>query len=187
MTPADSTLTSPLMLKAIQNKNDAELKSLVTFYAGDKLYNNLKTGKFYNLPVLTWNGPDTFLFTQSPHKPFKFETSSGRTIEPQTMPTDGGSIPYIFRMLKKYSPWGYAPAFIIHDWLFHAHKNNISPDNDWAFEETADIMAECIKTLMEVGFTNVDGKLQILEKEEDTLYLMFLAVKSFEAKKIWNE
>jgi hypothetical protein len=34
------------------------------------------------------------------------------------MYTDGGSIPQPLRAIKVYSPWGYAPAFLVHDWLF---------------------------------------------------------------------
>ena len=33
------------------------------------------------------------------------------------MYTDGGSIPRIAQAFNGFSPWGYAPAYMIHDWL----------------------------------------------------------------------
>ena len=103
------------------------------------------------------------------------------------MDTDGGSIPRILRAYKKASAWYYGPAFIIHDWIFVAFKCGIKPDNSIGFEESADIMAEVMKTLTEVGFTNAYGKLQKFPKAEDTIYAMHRAVTSGTAKKLWND
>ena len=89
--------------------------------------------------------------------------------------------------IGSFTPWTYGPAFIIHDWIFVAHKCNQKPYNEISFEGAADIMAEAIKTLMEVGFTNSDGQTQKLSMAEDTLYLMHLTVTSHVAQDVWND
>ena len=43
------------------------------------------------------------------------------TIRPGAIYTDGGSIPRAVRGVVGFSPWGYGPAYIVHDWLFVAH------------------------------------------------------------------
>jgi hypothetical protein len=65
-----------------------------------------------------------------------------------------------------------------------AKKCKHEPDTDWSFAHTALIMAEAMKTLMEVGYQEFDNKVQKLEKAEDTLYLMYQAVSSFIAEDI---
>ena len=54
------------------------------------------------------------------------------------------------------------------------------------FEKSALILAEAIKTMMEEGYSTFDGYTQKMPKAEDTLYLIYLAVKSDRAKNIWN-
>nr|WP_249779640.1 DUF1353 domain-containing protein [Bradyrhizobium sediminis] len=34
------------------------------------------------------------------------------------MYTDGGSIPRIAQIFNGLSPWGFGPAYIVHDWIF---------------------------------------------------------------------
>jgi hypothetical protein len=130
---------------------------------------------------------DEFIYRVDPQEPFSYTTSENRVIAPRLMDTDGGTTPRILRGFSKFSSWGYAPAFIVHDWLFTAHKCDFAPDNSWLFEQTAWVMAEAIKTLMAVGFTNYDGATQKLPKAEDTLYLMHLGVVSGIARRVWND
>lgn len=162
-------------------------QSVGTLFFGNALYNSLGTGKFEGDIVVKWNGPDEFIFEPDPDEPFAYITAAGDRIEPRRMDTDGGSIPVLIRGLKKYSPWGYAPAFIIHDWIFTAHKCGVQPDDKWSFTQAADIMAEAIKTLMEDGYLNVDGLTIKVPKAEDTLLLMHLAVKTPLAKGRWDD
>jgi hypothetical protein len=159
--------------------------SLSTLFLADRFYKKLEMGKFSGRLSVTWNGMDSFIYLPSADMPFTYTTSIGRVIMPKIMETDGGSIPRILRGLKKYSSWGYAPAFIVHDWLFAAKKCKYQPDTDWSFPQAAEIMAEALKTLMEVGYTNYEGRQVRLEKAEDTLYLMYQAVNSFVAEDIW--
>jgi hypothetical protein len=162
-------------------------RSSLTGWRGDRLYRDLGTGTFEGRISLIWNGPDLFVYNVDPNHPFQYTTAAGRVIRPQLMDTDGGSIPKLLRGVGNFSSWNYAPAFIIHDWLFVAHKCNSAPDNNWEFEETATVMAECIKTLMVRGFTDYDGANVKLPKDEDTLYAMYLAVGSRIARNAWND
>jgi hypothetical protein len=75
------------------------------------------------------------------------------------MYTDGGSIPPIASAFKGFSPWGYAPAYMIHDWLFIAHHCVVdgTPTEEEAkmsgltFKDSAVIIAEAIKALQVSG------------------------------------
>ncbi len=77
-------------------------------------------------------------------------------IQPGMMYTDGGSIPQLAQALKGFSPWGYTPAYMVHDWLFVAKRcwedDQGTPEEaaaaNMAFPETADVAAEAIKTLI---------------------------------------
>lgn len=167
-------------------------ESIATGRFGDALYESLGVGAFTGRPVVEWNGFDhendrpTFIFRPDPARPFRYVTSKGRVIEPRIMDTDGGTIPLALHGLSKFAPWGYAPAYIIHDWLFVAHKCNLAPDNDVTFEEQASLLAEAIKTLVVEGYQTVDGERRHFQKAEDTLYLIYLAVGSRIARGMWD-
>ena len=180
---------------ALQAEAERELggagnESIATLFLADRFYNRLNSGQYEGVPTVTWNGFDvendrpTFVFDGTG---FAYVTSNGRRIAPGKMDTDGGSIPKVLHAVGNFTPWNYGPAFIVHDWIFVAHKCNTAPDNDIDFETSARIMAEALKTLMEVGFTNVDGQVQKFPKAEDTLYLMYLAVKTPFAKRLWDD
>jgi hypothetical protein len=95
------------------------------------------------------------------------------------MYTDGGSIPRPFRVFKHYSPWGYAPAFIVHDWLFHMRHCQLPGYEKYDVEGAAWIMSEVMKTMMEQDEEVATDKL--------ALYAMFEAVRSPVAAKLWNQ
>ena len=59
-----------------------------------------------------------FIYVVDPKNPLRFRGSDGREIRPGRMFTDGGSIPRLFWSVRGFSPWGYAPAYVMHDWLF---------------------------------------------------------------------
>lgn len=163
------------------------LESIATFFLADRFYNSLPTGKIEGRITVAWNGMDSFMFVPDPAHPFSYTTGAGRKITPRLMDTDGGSIPRLLWASSKFSPWGYAPAFIIHDWLFVAHKCGHAPDNDWTFRQSSLLLAEITKTMMEVGFTDFEGVVQKVPKKEDTLYLMYQAVASSIAQNLWND
>jgi hypothetical protein len=82
------------------------------------------------------------------------------------------------RVFKNYSPWGYAPAFVIHDWLFHIKHCRIGAYKSYDLNEAANVMAEIMKTMM------VSGK---VEQDPLTVDLMHAAVVSPVAQKYWDE
>jgi hypothetical protein len=165
----------------------ARPSSIWTGYLGDELYRSLPTGRFTGRPTVQWNGMDSFVFIEDQANPFTYRTASGKVIRPQTGSTDGGSVPRLLHVFKALSPWGYGPGYIIHDWLFIAHRKSIEPDHNWRFEDTATVLAECIKTLMDAGFVAADGRTVKLDKDEDSLYLIYQAVLTPIARGYWNE
>lgn len=124
-------------------------------------------------PVMTmWVGPDKFVYVPGPpNANFAFETAkTGRVIAPGLMYTDGGSIPRAARIFKGFSPWDFGPAYIIHDWIFYGRHCYVDPDDKKyddvrrfadvngingarpiSFDESALILAEVIKTLVDRG------------------------------------
>lgn len=174
-------------IKKEKQGSTMKVLSWKTGFASDAFYSKVQNGRFSGRLSVTWDGMDEFVFLPDPASPLTFVRHDGAEIIPRKMYTDGGSIPRLLRGAKKYSSWGYAPAFIVHDWLFTAKKCKHSTDVDWQFPETAWVMAEAIKTLMEVGYINFKGEVKKIEKSEDTLFLMFLAVSSPIAKRLWDD
>lgn len=140
-------------------------------------YARLQTGELKGKVIVQWLEPDVFLFTPDPVKPLQFKRRNGTVIIPGKMLTDGGSIPRPMWAFRSYSPWGYAPAFIVHDWLFHIRRCKIDPYAGFTLNTAADVMGEVIKTMMESGK---------VEKDASTVNLMMTAVKSRFAKNSWN-
>lgn len=189
--------------KSIEDENQEFIRSsrqettgpegLTTLFAGDRLYSRTKSGHFEGFPTVAWNGifednsKPKFIYRPQPANPFRFIRHDGQAIEPGVMDTDGGSIPRILHGFGRFDAWGYAPGYIVHDWIFTAHKCGHSPDDNISFEDSATILAECIKTLMEVGYTDFDGANVKLRKREDTMYLIYKAVSSFIARGLWND
>jgi hypothetical protein len=68
-----------------------------------------------------------------------------------------------------------------------ATKCQFEPDYSFTLDEAGMVMAEIIKTLMEVGFVNHDGQTTRLKKAEDTLYVMYQAVVSIFARNMWSD
>lgn len=104
-------------------------------------------------------GDGTFVFVPS-KDPLMFKRkrpdATVPVIQPEMMYTDGGSIPQFAQVFRGFSPWGYAPAYMVHDWLFVARRCKDDPSASEAektagnmpFPETADVAEEAIKTLL---------------------------------------
>lgn len=138
-----------------------------------KFYPDFPLGKFDGEPYLVWVKPD--IFRMEPQaKPFRFIRASGEAIEPGTMFTDGGSIPRALWFVKDLSPWSYAPAFLIHDWLFDCHHAGTT---DKSFEEVRDIMLEGLRTLMES---------KVCEQNRLVFDLIYSGIDSFIARRVWD-
>jgi hypothetical protein len=133
---------------------------------GPNIYKDAQPGEFTGRIYLMWvddggqMGDGTFVFVPVPGQELTFRRKNPAAtvteIKPEMMYTDGGSIPRIAQAFKGFAPWGYAPAYMVHDWLFIA-RNCITDgtptdrEDDIAgmeFSESADVMAEAIKALV---------------------------------------
>jgi len=155
-------------------------------------YKDLGVGEFSGLPAVTWNGfyPDKrpkFVFVTNRKKPFSFTDSTNRKFRPGLMDTDGGSIPAILHGVMEFSPWGYGVGYIVHDWLFVAHKCKSKPDDDVTFEDSARILGEAVKTVMEVGFEDFDGRKVKFPRNEGVAMAIYTAVSGSIARKLWDD
>lgn len=103
-------------------------------------------------------------------------TSDGRTVQPQTMYTDGGSIPRFFWSVPDMGPWDFAPSFIIHDWLFEQQHCQLGDYKDYTFDQSAEILAEAIRTQM----------VHSPHQDPTALWLIYQGVKTPIAKTLWE-
>lgn len=128
-------------------------------------YRKLATGGLSGSLFVMWvgegnsSGDGNFLFVPDPRDPLIFHRADpaapGSTIQPGLMYTDGGSIPKIAQVFKGLSPWGYAPAYMIHDWVFIAHHCIVDGSTEKrfdqvrgvSFDDSAAILGEAIKAL----------------------------------------
>lgn len=138
-----------------------------------KDYADFKPGRFEGEPTLVWVKPDIFRLEPN-MPPFRFVRGNGEVVEPGRMFTDGGSIPRALWFVKDLSPWSYAPAFLIHDWLFDCHHTGTT---DKGFEEVRDIMMEGVRTLMDSG---------LCEANRLVFELIYSGIDSFIARRIWD-
>lgn len=121
-------------------------------------FHETEPGRFEGEVQLRWIAADTFVYEPNPAAPLRFERPDGTVIEPGTVVTDGGSAPRAFWGIDGLSPWGYAPAFVLHDWLFQRYRCGLSPGGDEAFAESVAVMAEALRTL--IGDDPTDAELQ---------------------------
>ncbi|MCL1124831.1 DUF1353 domain-containing protein [Shewanella surugensis] len=153
---------------------------IILFLSGcaSKHYEETATGKLSGKLTVQWTRPDEFLFVPDEDDPLTFERSNGQLIIPKNMPTDGGSIPRVFWVFNSFSPWGYAPAFIIHDWLFHMKYCRIPSNEKYDVLIAGQIISEVMKTMMN-NYPDV-------EENKFVLYSMNQAVTSDTAKDLWD-
>ena len=85
--------------------------------------------------------------------------------------------PQAFERIQKLLTMGYAPAFVIHDWIFHMKNCQLGGHQNYDLKIAGTVMAEAIKTMMETGKT---------EKDALTVDLMFRAVTSPIAQNYWE-
>lgn len=144
----------------------------------DITWQRTSTGQLKGKLVIEWISQDEFLFIPDPAQPLTFTRSNNEVIKPEAMYTDGGTIPVALRAVKSYSPWGYAPAFIIHDWLFTVKQCKLAGHEKLSLEDSAAVLAEVVKTVMEDPRFGGPNKL--------VHYSMYEAVRSTVAKDYWD-
>lgn len=139
-----------------QQMHKAKLKGEVAVFwlaEGDQ---HAGDGKFIYVPIRS----DPLVLTWMDGKGHWRET------EPGIMFTDGGSIPKFAQSYDGYSPWGYAPAYMVHDWVFEARqcerkgaataqqKQSVAGMD---FDDTVRIMAQAIAALVEKKLVSEKG------------------------------
>ena len=144
----------------------------------DWTYQRTATGKLKGTLMVKWLSQDQFVFLPDAQDPLTFTRAGNEVITPKEMFTDGGTIPPALRAIKAYSPWGYAPAFIVHDWLFVMHHCKLPGHENYDLEKAATVMAEAIKTMMEDPKFGGPNKL--------ALYTMYEGVRSQKAREYWD-
>jgi len=127
-------------------------------------------GRVSGYLMVFWVGEDKFVYYPYYSDPLVFTLPNGlaaragqKSIKPGVIYTDGGSIPKAVRGWTGFSPWGYGPAYIVHDWLFvarHCLLNDLVDRHDPRdradveklrsvdFKLSADILAAVIQALV---------------------------------------
>jgi len=153
----------------------------LTALAGCATWVTYGDGSLKGHVVVQWDREDKFIYLKT-SQPLSFQPSFMKImniwIVPENMYTDGGSIPRVFWGIPGLSPWALGPAYIIHDWLFEVHRCHRPAPPEVAqitFEQSAQILAEVGKSLIEVGL--VDNN-----KLEDIVW----AVRTRYARDIWD-
>ena len=146
----------------------------------NNLYNKTVPGELEGSLRVEWRKPNSFVYIPDPDNPLRFTRGENQGfVEPGDMWTDGGSIPRQFWIFKNYSPWGYGPAFIVHDWLFHMQDCELPGYEQYDLKTAAVIMAEVMKTLLE------DPEFDYGSKQ--SIYLMYKAVQTKPARDAWED
>ena len=159
-------------------------------------YLHTPAGHFAGSVFVMWvgegngSGDGNFLFVPDPRDRLTFSRpnpqSHGAVIQPGIMYTDGGSIPKIAQVFNGFSPWGYAPGYMIHDWLFVGRHCLVDGEpgsrfdqiRDVGFDDSATILAEAIQALV------ASNQVKANDLAGETISG---AVDSFVAKNIWDE
>lgn len=150
--------------------------------SANKFYADVHTGTIRNAPIVRWNGPDEFELVSPDGAPFEFRRYNGEVIRPNPIYTDGGSIPKQFWSVQGMTPWTYAPAYLIHDWLYEANRRQRMSGGRAAdgkplyyTRDQADlILAEVIKTQM-----NDETRKAEDDPSAMRLYAIYWAVRRF--------
>lgn len=157
-------------------------------------------GRFTGSVLVVWveenttsSGDGKFVYVPFPGRELTFtrdvSQNPGATmsvIRPTPIYTDGGSVPRLVQPLKGFSPWGYAPAYMIHDWLFAAKRCSGDPEatpderkvGGMPFIESAEIMGEAIKAL-------IDQKM--VEPNDVAPFAITSAVAGRISKDLWED
>ncbi len=132
-------------------------------------YDKAPEGTFKGALFVMWigeggnSGDGRFVYVPDQNDPLRFirgdGPAKGQEIIPEMMYTDGGSIPKQVQLFKGFSPWGYAPAYMVHDWIFVARHcitdGQANPREQeiskMSFQDSAEITAEMIKTLIKTN------------------------------------
>ncbi|WP_245294598.1 DUF1353 domain-containing protein [Rhizobium anhuiense] len=156
-------------------------------------FDKLPAGSFSGTLIVMWVGEGAlagdgkFVFVPDPNDRLTFTRAENPSmpIVPGVMYTDGGSVPKIVQPFRGFNPWGYAPAYMVHDWLFTAHhcleagkKDPVyMAVADVGFDDSGRILGEAIQTLMAK---------KVVSKNDVAKTAITAAVRSPVARNIWD-
>jgi len=173
------TCTAP-QAKRYGLRASAFIGMLLLTACGTWIHDDVPDGVLDGVVDVQWDSEDLFVYRRLSGDPLRFKPSfwpKGTRIEPKDMYTDGGSVPRVFWNLPGLSPWGFGPAYIIHDYIFAVHRCGWDDPlvKQIKFEESAEILAE-------VGKALIDRKLI----KHDALNAIVWAVKTQYARTLWD-
>lgn len=158
----------------------------------------LAPGEISGNLMVFWVGEDRFIYYPHQADPLTYtyprppDGSPPRTIQPGVMYTDGGSIPQAVRGIAGFSPWSYGPAYVVHDWLYLAHRcvaagaiGRLRPEDraealkagDVSFAEAARLLAAVIAALAEA---------EVVPRRRFVPGIIFIAVYYLSARRNWD-
>lgn len=153
----------------VPSRHAAIFACLLLAACGTVDFEDAPEGRFEGSLLVMWvgeggaSGDGRFVYVPSRTRPLTFHRDRPDAvpmqIQPEMMYTDGGSIPRAAQLFNGFSPWGYAPAYMVHDWLFvarHCLTDGMATDEEqkiagMEFQDSAEIIAEAIKTLVASG------------------------------------
>ncbi len=145
-------------------------------------WENTEVGEIRGNILLEWAGPDRFTYIPDQGNPLTFVRKKNGSIVDTITPnrkfyTDGGSTPQLAQAAEEYSPWKFAPAYIIHDWLFTMNHCDLPGAEKYDHLVAARILAEAIKTQMLAEQS--DPTAFDLDYDKMLLHNIYIAVKTF--------
>jgi hypothetical protein len=116
--------------------------------------------------LLQWNSEDGFIYIPDPNDPLIYSRPGKPAIPLERMFTDGGSIPRVFWSVPGFSPWAYGPAYILHDWLYNAHRCCHLPPPPAGYDEAGanEVLYDAIGILVQQGKADGHGEARNLIK-----------------------
>jgi hypothetical protein len=145
------------------------------------IHSDIPDGNLKGVVLVEWTSEDLFVYRKTDN-PLAFQPSfmapSHKWIIPPDIVTDGGSIPRLLWSIPGLSPWGLGPAYVIHDYLFIVHRCgwNAPPEiKEITFEQSAEVLAEVGKALIESGLV-----------KDDLLDAIVWAVRTDYARGLWD-
>jgi len=161
----------------------ALLATLPLGACGVWIHDDIPEGDLKGIVTIEWDKQDNFIYRPDPSptrrlsfQPYAWRGSDKR-ITPTRMYTDGGSIPRFFWNVPGLSPWGFGPAYVIHDYIFAVHRCGW-PDPVVAqitFEDSAEILAEIGAALIRANLIR-----------NDALNAIVWGVRTRYARDLWN-
>lgn len=158
-------------------------------------------GSLEGVLMVFWVGEDNFVYypyNKNPltyHLPESLQARLGgiKSIRPGLHYNDGGSIPRAVRGVEGFSPWGYGPAYAVHDWLFAAHHCIVTEQRDLLDERDKEETAKVEQVNFPASADILAGVISalVLEKRVPPRAVapgaIYSAVDSFVARNIWND